>query len=244
MDPTLFAAHSEPLADNIIAFVIVKNNESSYQESLKHIATMDIPNGYTVNIITVINARSLAAAYNSAMCSSKARYKVYMHQDVLLLNRFFLHDVIRIFSSNAFVGMIGVCGCSKLPPSGVWWEADVKYGKVLEYRGVFRDLSFSEVNNDVQFVEAIDGLLMVTQYDLPWREDLFNGFHFYDTSQCLEFRKAGLYVAIPRQMTPWCIHYKDENYQLSINEYNTARMIFLSNYSYVTSNLQTIKTSI
>ncbi len=27
-------------------------------------------------------------------------------------------------------------------------------------------------------VECIDGLLMATQYDVPWREDLFDGFDF------------------------------------------------------------------
>ena len=27
-------------------------------------------------------------------------------------------------------------------------------------------------------VQAIDGLFMATQYDIPWREDLFGGFTF------------------------------------------------------------------
>ena len=29
-------------------------------------------------------------------------------------------------------------------------------------------------------VEGVDGLLMATQYDIPWREDLFDGWDFYD----------------------------------------------------------------
>ena len=42
--------------------------------------------------------------------------------------------------------------------------------------------------------DALDGILLATAYDIPWREDLFDGWHFYDISQCYEFRKAG-YIA-------------------------------------------------
>lgn len=40
-------------------------------------------------------------------------------------------------------------------------------------------------------VSAIDGLFMATQYDIKWREDLLDGFHFYDVSQCFEFAQQG-----------------------------------------------------
>ena len=36
-------------------------------------------------------------------------------------------------------------------------------------------------------VAAADGLLLATQYDIDWREDLFENWHFYDISQCMEF---------------------------------------------------------
>ncbi len=53
-------------------------------------------------------------------------------------------------------------------------------------------LSLGNVKNDYEQVRVIDGLIMVTQYDLPWREDLFLGWHFYDVSQCLEFLKLAI----------------------------------------------------
>ena len=55
-------------------------------------------------------------------------------------------------------------------------------------------------------VEAIDGMLMVTQYDVRWREDLDLGWDFYDLSQSLEYRRQGYHVGIPFQTTPWCMH--------------------------------------
>ena len=55
-------------------------------------------------------------------------------------------------------------------------------------------------------VEAVDGLLMVTQYDLKWREDIFTGWDFYDASQSQEFLQNGYKVVVPYMETAWCVH--------------------------------------
>jgi hypothetical protein len=55
-------------------------------------------------------------------------------------------------------------------------------------------------------VEAVDGLLMATQADIPWRDDLFKGWDFYDVSQSAEFRKKGLRIVVPHVEKPWCMH--------------------------------------
>lgn len=47
---------------------------------------------------------------------------------------------------------------------------------------------------------------MATQYDLPWREDIFHGWHFYDISQCMEYRRAGYKIIVPAQTPNWVIH--------------------------------------
>ena len=55
-------------------------------------------------------------------------------------------------------------------------------------------------------VEAIDGLLMMTQYDVPWREDIFDKWDFYDASHSMEFIKKGYKVVVPKMEKPWEIH--------------------------------------
>ena len=55
-------------------------------------------------------------------------------------------------------------------------------------------------------VEAIDGMFMATQYDLKWDEECFDGFHFYDVSQSVEFRKAGYKVVVPNDKEVWVLH--------------------------------------
>ena len=72
-----------------------------------------------------------------------------------------------------------------------------------------------------------DGLIMVTQYDLPWREDLFQGWHFYDVSQCLEFEKAGYKVGVIKQISPWCLH---DCGKVNGTGYEDNRKIFVQHY--------------
>ena len=55
-------------------------------------------------------------------------------------------------------------------------------------------------------VQAIDGMLMVTQYDLPWREDIYTRWHFYDWAHSMEFLKKGYKIVVPNPKEPWVFH--------------------------------------
>lgn len=83
-----------------------------------------------------------------------------------------------------------------------------------------------------QETECIDGVLMATKENVPWREDLFNGFHFYDISQCMEYRKRGYRIGIfENGGHAGVLHEvnvsKNETYERS---YEKARQKFLQEY--------------
>lgn len=193
--------------DKKIAFIYCVNNRQLYEESVRYVRSLHVPDGYEIEIIAIEGAKSITSGYNEAMKKTDAKYKVYLHQDVFIVNRNFLCDVLNIFSSDKGVGMIGVAGAQSIPFSGVWWESESKVGKVYDsHTGKMKLLSFREIDEDFASVQIIDGLIMVTQYDLPWREDVFRGWHFYDASHSLEFIKRGHKVVVPKQETPWCVH--------------------------------------
>ncbi|HUW66320.1 MAG TPA: glycosyltransferase family protein [Spirochaetia bacterium] len=204
------------------------NNEDLYALCTRHIRALAVPEGFTVETGAARGARSMAQAYNRAMAESGAKYKVYLHQDTFIVNPTFLSDVLRLFAANPKIGLLGVAGCQTLPASGVWWEGRNLFGKVLEYRQTFHVLKFAEPAGPFARVQAVDGLIMVTRYDLPWREDLFTGFHLYDTSQSLEFVKAGYRVVVPAQAEPWCLHWCGNDFDTA--EYYRYRDIFLEHY--------------
>ena len=123
-----------------------------------------------------------------------------------------------------------MAGAKTAPPNDVWWESNHKYGKVYDsHTGTMQLLAFKEVDQKYESTMCIDGLIMATQYDINWREDIFTGWHFYDVSQCIEFIKKGYEVLVPRQESPWCIH--DCGIVNLDNGYNHYQDCFLAEYS-------------
>lgn len=84
-------------------------------------------------------------------------------------------------------------------------------------------------------VEAVDGLLMATQYDIPWREDLFHKWDFYDISQSFEFLRAGYKVVVPGQDPVWYLH---DCGAINLENYDEEREKFLGAYSEYMANRQ------
>ena len=136
------------------------------------------------------------------MKASFAKYKVYLHQDVRILNPFFIYDLIDAFRRNPDAGMIGMIGTESVPDSGVMWQAK-RYGAVVHTESSEEHMADTFDENSPfgsDFSAALtDGFLIATCVDLPWREDVFKGWHFYDASQSMEFKSHGYNIIIPTQ---------------------------------------------
>lgn len=213
-------------------FVTCVNDERVYQRCVDYINNLVVPNGYEVQILPVFDATSMANGYNKAL-QHTAKYKIYLHQDTFISNKNFLADILGLFQAHGRLGLLGMVGIKKLPSNGVWWEGQGFVGKLFGYPNGknVSEVFFGPVHGSFEEVEAVDGLLMVTQYDLPWREDLFPGFHFYDTSQGREFIQNGYLVGVPNQINPWCIHIgSDIHAQLNSEHFLKGKEIFLKHY--------------
>jgi len=204
---------------NKIDFLCCTNNRLLLEESAKSLQRLNTPNGFYTNLLTAENVQDITKAYNILMKESDAKYKIYLHQDVGILNKNFIYDIFKIFEDET-IGMIGMCGCKKLPGNYTWWEGEC-YGKVTEHRGSLNNLIFEQPNGDYEEVESIDGLMMITQYDIDWNEQI-KGFDFYDVSQCKEFQKKGLKIVVPKQENPWAMHVV--NPRFNAEKYNSARL--------------------
>lgn len=215
-----------------ISFIICTNQDYLLEECQLYLNHLTIPDGYCTDIITIRNASSITSAYNQAIKQSDAKYKIYLHQDVFIININFIHDVLKLFISHPDIGMIGMIGNTSIADNGCPWENPRQNSRRIGK--VFTDFvykcalySFQEFDCEYHPAVVIDGLLMATQYDIPWRENLFPGFHFYDASQSMEFLRAGYQVVIPRQDTPWCYH---DNDITDRTDYEYYRCIFEQEY--------------
>lgn len=216
--------------DKKICIIACVNNLILWKECLLYIEQLIVPDGYTLEILSIMDAASMTQGYNEAMHATNAKYKIYLHQDVFIVDPFFLLEILETFHISEKIGMIGVVGTNKMPADGIMWNGE-------------RSSSlYSKINKDIQLchnyiqptadklavVEAIDGLLMATQYDVPWREDIFQQWDFYDASESFEFRKKGFYVVVPCLGKPLCVH--DDGYILNLQNYDENRKIFLKEY--------------
>lgn len=229
----------QELDEHSICFIANVNNELEYGGAKAALQELAVPAGYRVEIIGVRHAKSMTAGYQKAMEASRAKYKIYLHQDVFVINKNIISSLLSIFQADPHVGMIGLAGTANLPHERpIWWNSSLPslFGTcytVLSDNKIVRNY-YGEVPGGLgSYVHAaaVDGLFMATQYDLPWRTDLFHGWHFYDISQSREFINAGYKVVIPYQHEPWVIHDCRKGTSMNASYYENMD-IFKRNYSW------------
>jgi Glycosyltransferase like family len=194
------------------------------------IDALECPAGFEVRLFETRNATSLAVAYNQLLEEAADwRYKAYVHQDVVILNRNLIADTLRVFERRT-VALIGAAGCKFLRPSLVWWDGSGVFGRVVHLGATGEEpLDLEQPAGAYETVEAVDGLCMITQHDLRWDEAI-PGFHFYDVAQSTRFVLAGYDVVVPRQKEPWFAHDETPRETPESVEYLTAREAFRERY--------------
>lgn len=222
--------------DRRIAFISCVNDETEYAECKNYIDRLRLPDGYEKDLIPLRGASSMAAGYNEGLSLTNAKYKVYMHQDVFIINANFIIDLLKIFQSDDRVGAFGVVGRKRIEEE-VRIAAEWDTGKILHNcAGGFMD--FCHEKEETVPVEAVDGLLIATQYDLKWRDDIFDGWDFYDIAQCMEYYRAGYRVVVPFQSEPWCYH---DNQYSRLEKYFVYQEKFCNEYRDIRNFYSVIK---
>lgn len=202
-------------------------------ECFAYINRLYVPDGFEIEAITITEAKSMTSGYNEAMSATDAKYKVYMHQDVFIINRFFLRDIIDIFEMDKKIGAIGLAGYKEIDDTGCMWLSS-RYGFGNAYGSEMRTYKSKSIEEAslirpcfIYDVMVTDGFLFVTSTDIEWDEE-FDGWDFYDASQGIRMKRKGYRVVVPEQKVPWAVH--DDGKFLTPWEYNEYRKIFLGKY--------------
>lgn len=164
-------------------------------ECILYLKQLIIPDNMSLDIIVVKGAPGMAAGYNYAMLRSDAGYKLYIHHDTFIIDRDILNKLISVFRNDSVIGMIGNTGTTHLTNTAKWFTSDIKQRRGNLYHDKLLNVQQFESlykHADYEYAEAIDGIFISTSYDILWREDIFDNWHYYDISQTYEFRYAGL----------------------------------------------------
>jgi len=189
-----------------------------------YLDAIDVPSGFTVELIEVSVDGNVAAAYQRAMHESDAKYKVYLSAGSILLRLNFFAEMLRVFAEDPAIGIMGLVGTAQLSTSGELGASPMLKGRLL----YTDDTSFhgAAVEGATEEVMAVSPDLIATQYDIPWRSDLFHGDCFFAEAQCIEFRRKGYRTVLPQQDDPWLLTRKRA---CAVDE--ASQEVFLDTYS-------------
>ncbi len=166
-EPETVAEIPAPILDggqHTIAFVTCVNDEARYAESCRYLKAIDMPSGWSARLLPIRGAKSMAEGYETGQQLAKeneAAIIVYLHQDVLVVNKNLVSNLIAIFSHSKKIGLVGVIGCRRLPETGIWWDGRRMVGQVL-HACEPESIALAEHHEPppdkfVQGVEAVDG---------------------------------------------------------------------------------------
>ena len=208
-----------------IAVIVARQGEELPQDLLMSIRLLEQPEGFTMELVEVEGKAGMAAAYGQAMEASAAKYKIYLDERVRILDSHLLVRIVHLFETHVDLGVLGISGTKLLPPDGIAFHSTRRIGS-LRLAEDARTVSWGRVLGEMENVLAVDGFLMATQVDLPWREDLFHGGAFFDAAQCLEFRRQGLRSAVLGQDEP-LVEFLGESFPAD----EAGRRAFLEEYA-------------
>lgn len=190
---------------NKICFIIYHTPSGSPDDCISSLNGIEIPEGFTAQLMEITEEPSILKGFEEAMGLSDAKYKVYLTDVIKLQEPKLMKSALRLFEDPS-VGMIGVVGTARLSKDGVirhsqcmgCIDTDAAY---QENDSICRLQPVEEACADA---EAVEGYLLVTQYDVPWGDARNVPAAFFSTAQSFHFRLRGLRVVVPRQDRPWC----------------------------------------
>ena len=187
-----------------IEIIIHATDEAACQRLIQSLETVVVPENFDAAIQPVTGEEKYFA-YDTAMRSSDAKYKIYIDERAVVTNENFLIELLDIFRDER-IGAVGTSGAIELSTHGVSLTSSKRTDE--NYRGE---------------VEVADGFFFATQYDLPWRHDLFKDNFFGGQAQSVEFKRAGYKIFAGGD---WIL-YDSENFSFNKASINK----FLDEYS-------------
>jgi len=210
------------LNENQVAFIISSTTENIPAATIETINQLEVPENFSVEIVRAEGEEKFQA-YDIAMKKSDAKYKIYLDENVSILQKNILSEIISAFKSDEKIGVIGFSGAIQLSTHGICLQSAKRVGKF--FASSEKLLQDSGGDEKLTEVESVDDFFLATQYDITWREDLFKDNYFGFAAQCLEFRRKGYKSVVLQQDEP-CVWIREAN--LSIGR--QYQKIFLEEY--------------
>lgn len=184
----------------MISIIVCSINESNAQAIYQHYKNMlgDEPH----EIISIRDARSLAEAYNRGIDRAIGDILIFSHDDIEFLDP--AKWLGRLKAHMIHFDVVGLAGTTRLIWPN-WAKAGPPYtfGQIAEPDGKiksYRVMSFSTPGPAVPDIQGLDGLFFAVKRQVVQKvrfdENVFDGFHCYDTDFTFSVFLAGFKLAV------------------------------------------------
>ncbi|MDB4330328.1 glycosyltransferase family protein [bacterium] len=148
-----------------------------------------------IQIIPIMDAMSIFHGYNEGIKKAKYDIKVFIHEDVDLLDISWYDQIVNAFTLDPKIGLVGLVGTRKHDDFGFWWFSGSQHvvGSVYSYNKK-KLWTFNHINSPYTEVECVDGFFMATNKSIPFDENLKSKKFFlglYDSDYAREMVKRG-----------------------------------------------------
>ncbi|MBR1553111.1 MAG: glycosyltransferase [Schwartzia sp.] len=185
------------LDENKIAVIVYVQEQADYQMCEARLREISCPAGYSLELLPIRHAKARGAAYQAGMKKSDAKYKIYIDSAAWILDGKLLDTALELFGQHPEIGIVGLSGTEIIAPNAPFWVSPKRLGKWSDKNGNAHD--FGAFDEPFREVQALDFYLLMTQYDIPWRTDLFPDDLYICAAQSVEFRRKGYKSCVIRQ---------------------------------------------
>jgi glycosyltransferase involved in cell wall biosynthesis len=186
----------------MITIVYSTHKDSEYNKKFQEhlLSTIGLKD---IQILEYINNNefSLTEVYNKGLSESVNDIVIFCHNDIIFDKSYWGKRVIEHFEKKPEYGILGVAGTKFYPKSGRWWEVQGEMlGQVYHQHDGKRWLSqySKSLGGKITDSVIVDGLFFaVKKSNLKTRfDESFKGFHFYDTSFCVDNYINGVKIGV------------------------------------------------
>jgi glycosyltransferase involved in cell wall biosynthesis len=180
--------------DKKICFIWNVSEERKFDESLKYVQALSIPKGHSIEIVRIDKSANPTEEFNAILLSSNAKYKVFIDESTLIIDKHFLFALLDTFRSNEKIGMIGAIGSKQIEEDSTWVASNYKVGSVYALRNETLDRVSYTSSTSYNFEQAavLDQAFLATQYDIPFDKEKQK----YDIAQSIKFIKNGYQIGV------------------------------------------------
>lgn len=157
--------------------------------------------GVTYELIFIDNSEGkygLCQAYNRGAYQSQYPYLCFVHEDVLFRSQGWGDTLISLLN-DPVIGAVGVAGGTyKAATISGWWDVPEPCLKkhLIQHNpdGSTQKVNLQPTDGCSTEVTTLDGVFLSTRREVwqqhPFDENVFSGFHFYDTDFCTQIGQA------------------------------------------------------